>query len=63
MDEKEKKSTEEKKAKRDYPKVSRRAFLKGMGASAVATTMTSIPVPSLPGAEAALPPGLREAII
>jgi aerobic-type carbon monoxide dehydrogenase small subunit (CoxS/CutS family) len=63
MDEKEKKSKEEKKAKRGYLRVSRRAFLKGMGASAIATTMTSIPVPSLPEAEAALPPGLREAII
>jgi aerobic-type carbon monoxide dehydrogenase small subunit (CoxS/CutS family) len=63
MDEKEKKSKEEKKAKRDYLRVSRRAFLKGMGASAIATTMTSIPVPSFPEAEAALPPGLREAII
>lgn len=63
MDEKEKKSKEEKKAKGGYLRVSRRAFLKGMGASAIATTMTSIPVPSLPEPEAALPPGLREAII
>lgn len=63
MDEKEKKSIEERKAKGDYQEVSRRAFLKGIGASAIATTMTSIPVTSLPEAEAALPLGLREAII
>lgn len=63
MDEKDKKSMEEKKAKKGCLKVSRRAFLKGMGASAIATTMTSIPVPSLSEAEAVLPPGLREAIL
>ena len=38
MDEKEKKSKEEKKAKGGYLRVSRRAFLKGMGASAIATS-------------------------
>jgi len=61
MDEKEKQSVEEKQAKGGSLKVSRRTFLKGMGAGAIATTMTSIPIPSL--SEAALPPGLREAII
>jgi xanthine dehydrogenase YagT iron-sulfur-binding subunit len=63
MDEKNKRSKEEKKGKRTLLRVSRRSFLKGMGASAIATAMTSIPAPSLPEAEAALPPGLREAVI
>lgn len=44
-------------------KVSRRAFLKGMGASTVAATMASLPISSLPEAEAALPAGLKEAVI
>lgn len=63
MDEKDKRSKEDKKEKGSPLRVSRRSFLKGMGASAMATAMTSIPAPSLPEAEAALPPGLREAII
>ena len=50
MDEKEKKLNEEKKEKEGSLKVSRRAFLKGMGASAIAATMTSLPIPSLPEA-------------
>ena len=62
MDEKEKKSKEEKKEKGGSLKVSRRSFLKGMGASAIATTMTSLPIPSLTEA-AALPVGLKEAVI
>jgi xanthine dehydrogenase YagT iron-sulfur-binding subunit len=63
MDEKDRRLKEDKKKKGSSLKVSRRSFLKGMGASAIATAMTSIPAPSLPEAEAALPPGLREAII
>jgi xanthine dehydrogenase YagT iron-sulfur-binding subunit len=63
MDEKDKRSKGEKKEKGSALRVSRRSFLKGMGASAIATAMTSIPAPSLPEAEAALPPGLREAVI
>jgi aerobic-type carbon monoxide dehydrogenase small subunit (CoxS/CutS family) len=63
MDEKEKRSKEEKKEKGSPLKVSRRSFLKGMGTSAIAATMTSLPTPSLPEAEAAPPPGLREAVI
>jgi len=63
MDEKDKRSKGEKKEKESALRVSRRSFLKGMGASAIATAMTSIPAPSLPEAEAALPPGLREAVI
>jgi xanthine dehydrogenase YagT iron-sulfur-binding subunit len=63
MEEKEKKSRQEKKEKEGPAKVSRRAFLKGMGTSAIAATMISIPVPSLPEAEAAVPAGLKEAVI
>jgi len=62
MDAKGEKPEEEEKAKRGYLKVSRRSFLKGMGASAIATTMTSLPIPSI--AEAVpLPVGLKEAVI
>ena len=62
MDEKEKRAPEQKKDRRSSLKVSRRGFLKGMGAGALATTITSLPVP--PIAEAAvLPVGLKEAVI
>jgi len=63
MNEKEKESRQEKKEKEGPAKVSRRAFLKGMGTGAIAATMTSIPVPSVPEAEAAVPAGLKEAVI
>jgi xanthine dehydrogenase YagT iron-sulfur-binding subunit len=43
--------------------ISRRSFLKGVGASAVATAMTSVPVPFMSSAEASLPPGVKEAAI
>jgi xanthine dehydrogenase YagT iron-sulfur-binding subunit len=59
----EKKSKERNKKKDGDLKVSRRAFLKGMGASTVAATLASIPVPSVPEAEASLPNGLKEAVI
>ena len=63
MDEKDKRSKKDKKEKGSPLRVSRRSFLKGMGASAMATAMTSIPAPSLPNAEASLPPGVQEAVI
>jgi xanthine dehydrogenase YagT iron-sulfur-binding subunit len=63
MEEKERKSKEEKRKKGNPLKVSRRTFLKGMGTSAIAATMTTIPLPLLPNAEAALPPGVKEATI
>jgi len=63
MDEKEKKLTEEKKKKHSPLKVSRRSFLKGMGTTAIAATVTTVATPSLPDAEAALPPGLKEATV
>jgi aerobic-type carbon monoxide dehydrogenase small subunit (CoxS/CutS family) len=60
MDEKKKKANEEEEG--GPPKVSRRDFLKGMGAGALATTMTSLPAP--PVTEAApLPAGVKEAVI
>jgi aerobic-type carbon monoxide dehydrogenase small subunit (CoxS/CutS family) len=62
MDEKEQKLNEEKKEKRGSLKVSRRSFLKGLGASAIATTMTSLPIPSLTEG-VSLPVGLKEAVI
>ncbi len=63
MDDQKKKIKQEEKEKGSSLKVSRRSFLKGMGTGAIAATMTSLPSPSLPGAEAALPPGLKEAVI
>lgn len=43
--------------------VTRRNFLKGMGASAIATSMATTSLPLLPTAEAALPPGAKEATV
>jgi xanthine dehydrogenase YagT iron-sulfur-binding subunit len=63
MNEKRKTWKEEKKKKGSSLKVSRRSFLKGMGTTAVAATMTSLPTSLLPEAEAALPPGLKEATV
>jgi len=63
MGEKEKNLSKEKKEKRDSLKVSRRSFLKGMGTTAIAASMTTLPTPALPEAEAALPPGLKEATV
>jgi len=63
MEEKDRKLKEDKKEKGSSLKVSRRSFLKGVGASAIATAVTSIPVPSPPEAEGALRPALSEAII
>jgi len=62
MDEKKRKLNEEKKEKGGSLKVSRRGFLKGMGASAIVTTMTTLPIPSAPEA-VALPVGVKEAVI
>ncbi len=63
MDEKEKQSKEEKGEKTGSLKVSRRDFLKGMGIGAVAATVTALPSPPVPEAEAAAPAGLKEAVI
>ena len=60
MREKEKKSKEKK-----HPSlnVSRRDFLKGMGTTAVAASLTATAFPLPPEAEAALPSGVKEAAI
>jgi aerobic-type carbon monoxide dehydrogenase small subunit (CoxS/CutS family) len=63
MDEKEKEPREKRDRKKDAMKVSRRAFLKGMGASAVAAAMTPLPAPSSAEAEGVLPAGLKESFI
>ena len=56
------KETKEQKEKRGSPiKVSRRDFLKGMGTTAIAATIT--PLPSASQAEAAVPSGVKEAVI
>jgi aerobic-type carbon monoxide dehydrogenase small subunit (CoxS/CutS family) len=60
MGEKEKKPKEKK--SRIPLKVSRRDFLKGMGTTAVAATLTAGALP-LPEAEATLPAGVKEALI
>ena len=61
MGETEKKSKEK---KNGHPlKVSRRDFLKGMGTSAVAATIATAALPLPPEAEAALPSGVKEAVI
>ncbi len=44
-------------------KVSRRVFLKGMGTSAIAATVNTIPGAQVPEAEAVVPTGLKEAVI
>ncbi len=58
------KETKERKRKRGSPiKVSRRDFLKGMGTSAIAATITTSSLPSASQAETALPSGVKEAVI
>jgi len=63
MDKQGKKPKEDKEKGRDPLNISRRAFLKGMGTSAIATSIatSSLSLPS--SAEAALPPALKEAWI
>ena len=63
MDENERKTEDEKKEKNGSLKVSRRSFLKGMVTGAVAATATTLPVPVVREAEAALPAGVKEAMI
>ena len=62
MDERQGKPKEEKKKKITSLKVSRRTFLKGMGTSALVTTMAG-PLPLPHEAEAALPQGVKEAFV
>ncbi len=63
MDDEKKPSAEEVKEKKGSLKVSRRDFLKGMATSAVAATITALPGPSVTEAEAAVPSGIKEAVI
>jgi xanthine dehydrogenase YagT iron-sulfur-binding subunit len=66
MGEKEKQTKQEEekgKDRGDSLKVSRRDFLKGMATSAVAATITALPVPPVPEAEAAVPAGVKEAVV
>ena len=63
MDEKNKPTEEDEKKKEGSLKVSRRSFLKGMATGTVAATIVTLPIPSLPQAEAAVPPGRKEALI
>ena len=63
MDEKERKQKEVIKKRGNPLKVSRRAFLKGMGTSAIVATLTTSPLPLSSMAEAALPQGVKEAVI
>ena len=61
MDEQEKKPKEDKEQGIHLPNISRRNFLKGMGTTAIATSITLSPL-SLPSiADAAPPPAVREA--
>ena len=63
MDEKNIPTEEDEKKKEGSLKVSRRSFLKGMATGTVAATIVTLPIPSLPQAEAAVPPGRKEALI
>jgi aerobic-type carbon monoxide dehydrogenase small subunit (CoxS/CutS family) len=63
MSDEEKKQQKGEKEEQGSLKVSRRAFLKGMVTGAVAATATTLPVPSVREAEAAVPTGVKEAMI
>jgi aerobic-type carbon monoxide dehydrogenase small subunit (CoxS/CutS family) len=63
MDEEERKSREEEQEERPSVKVSRRSFLKGMATGTVAAAVATLPGPVIPEAEAAVPPGIKEAFI
>ena len=63
MDERENRSKEEEKEGKPSLKVSRRSFLKGMATGTVAAAVATLPGPAIPGAEAAVPPGVKEAVI
>ena len=60
MDEQEKIPTEDKEQGVKLPKISRRSFLKGMGTTAIATSITLSPLSLPSGADAAPPPAVRE---
>jgi aerobic-type carbon monoxide dehydrogenase small subunit (CoxS/CutS family) len=63
MDKQEKKRKEDKEKGKNPLNISRRDFLKGMGTSAIATSITTAPLSLSSIAEAAPPPAVREAWI
>ena len=63
MDKQGKKPKEEKEKGKNPLNISRRDFLKGMGTSAIATSITTSPLALPSSAEAAPPPAVREAWI
>ncbi len=63
MDKQGKKPKEDKEKGRDPLNISRRAFLKGMGTSAIATSIATSPLSLPSSAEAAPPPAVKEAWI
>jgi len=63
MDKQEKKPKENKGKVKNPLNISRRDFLKGMGTSAIATSITTSPISLPSSAEAAPPPAVREAWI
>lgn len=63
MSDEEKRKQKGKEEEHGSLKVSRRAFLKGMVTGAVAATATTLPAPPLREAEAAVPTGVKEAMI
>jgi hypothetical protein len=63
MDKQGKKPKEDKEKGRDPLNISRRAFLKGMGTSAIATSIAASPLSLPSSAEAAPPPAVKEAWI
>ena len=63
MDTQEKKPKEIKEKRKNALNISRRDFLKGMGTSAIATSITTSPISLPSSAEAAPPPAVREAWI
>ena len=63
MDKQGKKPKENKEKGENPLNISRRDFLKGMGTSAIATSITTSPISLPSSAEAAPPPGVREAWI
>jgi aerobic-type carbon monoxide dehydrogenase small subunit (CoxS/CutS family) len=63
MDDEKRPSAEETKEKKGSLKVSRRDFLKGIATSAVAAAVTTLPTPAVSEAEAAVPSGVKEALV
>jgi aerobic-type carbon monoxide dehydrogenase small subunit (CoxS/CutS family) len=63
MDDNENRIGKDEKKGKDSLRISRRSFLKGVATGAVAAAVGTLPAPSAAAAEAALPSGLKEALI